>query len=125
MNEDLAKLRKSFDGDEGFMSAHQIKKIRGRDRKIPEWALNDKEVRKLLLRCFPTLKTNQTRAERAGRWMRVIHLYYRMGLTNSQTAAEMGVSVCVVKHIVQCMTFAFKGLRARDGKPRTPKRPLS
>jgi hypothetical protein len=122
MNKDLAKLRQSFDGDEGFMSAHQIKKIRGRQRVTPEWAMSDVEVRKVLLRAFPLLKTSQKQADRAGRWLRIIHLYYRVGLTVPQVASEIGATRMATQQVVRSIKFAFKGLRADTGTARSGKR---
>lgn len=112
---DMNKLRGRMDGSDMFMSAHQIKKIRTRDRVIPAWALSDTEVQKILQRSFPFWRTNKTAKARAGRWMRIIHLYYRMQMPISQVASELGTTVGVILTITRSMKRAASGLRARDG----------
>ncbi len=109
---DMQKLRRKMDGDDGFMSAHQIKKIRTRERDIPAWALNDAEVRKVLLRAFPGLHKNQTEARRAGRWTRLIHLYYRVQMSNSQVAKEMGERLNSIKMTLKSIRRVARGRRA-------------
>lgn len=108
---DMARLRKKMDGNEGFMSAHQIKTIRTRERDIPSWALNDKEVRTVLLRSFPKLRTNNRQAIHAGRWMRLIHLYYRVQMSNSQVAKEMGMTLNAVKMALKSIRRVARGQR--------------
>ena len=108
---DMAKLRTRMDGNDGFMSAHQIKKIRTREREIPEWTLNDKEVQKVLLRSFPALRTNNKAAIRAGRWMRLIHLYYRVQMSNSQVAKEMDMTLNAVKMTLKGIRRVAQGRR--------------
>jgi hypothetical protein len=101
---DMAKLRLRMDGDDSFMSSHQIKKIRTREREIPAWTLNDKEVQKVITRSFPNWRTRRADAQRAGRWIRIIHLYYRMQLSNSQVAKELEMNLNALK-------MALKGIR--------------
>lgn len=115
---DMNKLRGRLDGNDMFMSAHQIKKVRTRERIIPPWTLSDTEVQKVLLRAFPNWRKNKTQLRRAGRWVRFIHLYYRMQLSQSQVASELGISVGYVGRIGVIMNRVFKGLRANDGDPR-------
>lgn len=113
-NKDMVKLRRHLDVNDGFMSAFQITKIRTLEREIPAWTLNDKEVRKVLLRAFPKLRTNGPQAIRAGRWMRLIHLYYRVPMSNSQVAKEMDMSLNVVKKTLQHIRRVAKGRRANN-----------
>ncbi len=115
---DMQKLRRKMDGDDGFMSAHQIKKIRTREREIPAWTLNDKEVQKVLLRAFPGLHKNPSITKRAGRWARIIHLYYRVQMSNSQVAKEMGGTLSSIKTLLRSIRRVAQNKRARDAKPR-------
>jgi DNA-directed RNA polymerase specialized sigma24 family protein len=114
---DMAKLRRRIDGDDNFMSAHQIKKIRTRERDIPAWTLNNKEVQKVLLRAFPNLQNSRRMAARAGRWMRLIHLYYRVQMSNSQVAKEMGVNLNTVKMALKAIRRVARGRRADNSGP--------
>ena len=120
---DMARLRRRMDGDDNFMSAHQIKKIRTREREIPAWTLNDKEVRKVLLRAFPKLHKTAVSKVSAGRWMRLIHLYYRVQMPNSQVAKEMGETLSAIKTMLRSIRRVAKGQRSdnkgqRSLKPR-------
>jgi hypothetical protein len=109
---DMARLRRRMDGDDRFINAHQIKTIRTRERHIPTWVLNDKEVQKVLLRAFPDLKRNRVMGKRAGRWTRAIHLYYRVQLSNSQVAKEMGLNLNTTKMMLKSIRRVAKGRRA-------------
>jgi hypothetical protein len=111
---DMAKLRRKMDGDDGFMAGHQIKKIRTREREIPEWTLSDEQVQKVLLRAFPGFRKNPNVAKRAGRWVRIIHLYYRVQMSNSQVAKEMGESLNAVKMTLKGIRRVAKGRRASN-----------
>lgn len=97
---------------------HQIIKPRSDDKKsVPDWALDDKKVREVVLRSFPKYGTNARQRKGAARWIRVIHLYFRMGMTRGQVAEEMGVTPVVVKSIVQAIRSVAAGRRAdRTGK---------
>ena len=111
---DMKRLRGKVDGDDSFMSAHQIKKIRTRERVIPPWTLNDKEVQKILLRSFPSLHKNHSAALRAGRWTRIIHLYYRVQMSNSQVAKEMGMTLNAVKMVLKGIRRVARGRNAKN-----------
>lgn len=101
MNEDLKQLRKESDGDEGFMSGHQIKKIRARVRVIPLWAMNNAETQKVLLRAFPKLLTSPTQRKSASRWGAIIHLFYRMNMSETQVGEELEITGANVKMTLQ------------------------
>lgn len=114
---DMARLRGRMDGNDGFMTAHQIKKIRTRERDIPAWTLNDKEVRKVLLRSFPKLRTDNAQAIRAGRWMRLIHLYYRVQMSNTQVSKEMGMTLNATKMALKSIRRVARGQRTDNVRP--------
>ena len=111
---DMAKLRKRMDGDDSFMSAHQIKKIRTRERVIPLWTLNDKEVQRVVSISFPDWRKNRVSKARAGRWTRIIHLYYRMQLSNSQVAKEMGMTINATKMALKIIRRVASGRSANN-----------
>lgn len=131
---DMQRLRHKLDGDDGFMRAHQIKKIRTRERDIPAWTLNDAEVRKVLLRAFPSMRNSRVSiplrpskkksrqasrsiAQRAGRWMRIIHLYYRVQMSNSQIAKEMNEKLNAVKMTLKSIRRVARGQRTDNVGP--------
>ncbi|VVB50894.1 Uncharacterised protein [uncultured archaeon] len=102
-----------FDGSESFMAGgHQILKIRRIKRKTPDWVNDEKKIRVVLLRSFSSLKTNQTHRSHAARWARVIHLYYRVGMTQGQVAAEMGITSKAVNNVLRSISNAMKGKKA-------------
>lgn len=104
-------LRTIMDGRDGFMSGHQILKVRRREKKTPEWVLNDDEVRKLLRKVFPKLDSDLTQRRRAGRWIRVIQLYFRSGKSRQETAEEMGEKNGTIHTLTRSI------LRAKAGNP--------
>jgi hypothetical protein len=116
-NKDMIKLRRRMDVNDNFMNAFQITKTRTMEREIPAWTLNDKEVQKVLLRAFPRLRTDNKAAICAGRWMRLIHLYYRVQMPNFQVAKEMNMSLNVVKTTLSHIRRVAKGRRADNTAP--------
>jgi hypothetical protein len=118
VNKDLKELRQSIDGDESFMSGgHQIKKIRKRARKIPEWSVNDHETRKVLERAFPKWKTVVSQRASAARWARAIHLYYRLRMPHNHVCLEMGIGYNTLRMMLRNIRRSAKGTRGR-GRPR-------
>ena len=134
LSEVNAELRQKFmDGDEPFATGHGVRKPRCTytNKRVPKWAIDDREVKKLLLSVFPRMKEQssvgwQQRA-RAATWMRVIQLYFRSNLSQSDIAFEMKMSTNQVKEIVRRIKNAHagnwsngrnvRGLR-RVGRPR-------
>jgi hypothetical protein len=100
MNDDLRQLRKKIDGSDLFMNSFQIKKISRRKREPFSWALDDKESRNILLSSFPKLKTDCKQRQSAARWARIIHLFYRMNLTEREVAEELGCTYNTVNMIL-------------------------
>src|SRR5258708_10416425 len=87
--EDFKKLRAMFDGDDGFMYGHQPRKIRRPKREMPEWAASQTSIQEILLKAFPKLITDDTQRKAAGRWARVIQLYFRSGFSYRETAGYL------------------------------------
>jgi hypothetical protein len=117
LSEKHMRLRATIDSSDRFMDAHQITKVRSMDREIPEWALSNKEVQRILLLAFPTLKTNPRQRARASMYNRIIYLYWRMRLPYTIVAREMGMSEVLLKRKIQTLTRLAKGLD-NHGVPR-------
>lgn len=98
---------------------HQILKTAGatkhadRMAKVPLWALDDKEVQRIVLAAFPNLRTDSTQAERAGRWVRITHLYYRVGWTSLRIADEMEEAPRKIQSTIQKIVNVANGKTAR------------
>ena len=126
-------LRSVFDADSSFIDGHQVKRVRSLHdgRKVPAWSTDDDTVRKLLLRSFPKLGTNELQRMRAGRWMRVIQLYFRSKRSRREVAEDMRESENVIRMLVRSIKLAQKGCRANGTGKRTrntrvtPIQPLS
>jgi hypothetical protein len=117
------ELRKSFDGSESFMTrGHQIIKVRRGNRKTPTWVKDRKKVQQILLHSFPKMQTNALQRERAGRWARIIHLYFKVQMTYGQVAEELGMPPRRVEGIIRSIHRAASGRKA-NGKGQAGKRP--
>ena len=123
MNDDYARLRRLVDGDDQFMSGYRIAKIRTREREIPEWTLNDKEVQKVLLRAFPAQHKNFIAKQRADTWARIIYLYFRMQMSASGVAREVQMTTKNVELAVARIRRVARGHRADNRGPRGLRRP--
>jgi hypothetical protein len=114
---DMQKLRRKIDHGDNFMKAHVIRKVRSTKCEVPAWALNDKEIQKLLLRVFPLLKTSKAAQRAAGRWARIIHLLYHMQMSTPQVAEEMGMTLNALKMVVKGIRRVAKGRRYDNRGP--------
>ena len=115
------QLRGMFQGTDQFMqSGHQIinsdRANAGPKRKNACWAKSDKEVRELLLSVFPKLDSNERQRMRAGKWARVIQLYFRSGLSYGDTAAEMQENKVFVHNVINRINAALVGFPCRGKK---------
>ena len=123
LRDTFRELRKSFDSASPFMRhGHQIVKMRECRRKIQTWARDDQKIRQFLLRSFPRMVADSKQRARAGRWARVIYLYFKTKHTYSQVAAELGVSNRLVENIIRAIYRASRGLKA-NGKGLLSSRP--
>lgn len=114
---DAAAIRKKIDAGEAF--GHQIIKPLNRERKIPEWAQSDEQVQIILQRSFPKLKTNPKQRQRAGRWARIIQLFYRSKMTGTHVAEELGISYHRFENLLCAIKRAANGKRANGSGART------
>jgi hypothetical protein len=155
MRDTFRELRQHFDGQDPFMTkGHQILIIRRIKRKPQPWAKDNKKVQQLLLRSFPKINIDLTTLEQnnknkneaelsrlrtlivkqraqAGRWARIIQLYFVIGMTYGQVAKELNLPPRKVEYYIQTLLRVSKNRRA-DGhgmlnaRPRgRPKKPLT
>jgi hypothetical protein len=114
-----------FSGSDHFMTnGHQIinsnRSHAGPARKDATWALDDAVVQKILRTTFPKVEIDVAQRERAGKWVRIIHLYFRSAMSFGDVAAEMGVKPKFVRNVLQKINYVRKGL-STQGKPRLGK----
>ena len=121
---DKAILRKFFDSNEPFMSGHQIiSPIRRPDKEVPDWALDNHEVQRILLQSFPKMHTDPRQRRSAGRWARILYLYFRVYETDSGIAEEMNMTVGAVRSILSRIVGLAEDIQkgvetARKGRPK-------
>jgi hypothetical protein len=106
------ELRGKFDSNSTFMTGHRIIKVRSHKRRIPDWAVNDKEIQKFLVRSFPYLNVDTGQRRRAGRWARFINLYFRLNKTRSQIADEMNMTYQAVDSLCRAVKRAANNFKA-------------
>jgi hypothetical protein len=121
-NPDHARLRTMMDGNDFFLKGgFEIKKIRSLERNTPSWALNNTKTQQIILTAFPKLtlnppkgqkakKAHQKRIEKAGRWVRIIYLYYRMELPRPIVAKELGMSESTLRSTLRNILRVSQGL---------------
>ena len=92
----LPRLRGSLDSNDTFVSGgHQIIKTAGATRhaermqKVPLWALDDAKLADYVNYRFPNVKTDKRQRKRALKLVRMIYLYYRVGMTSGAVAEEL------------------------------------
>ncbi len=111
-----------FDRKDNFQTGHGR---RGgptlRMRKMPKWMNDEKDIRTLLLRVFPRLKTDSRQEKSALRWLGIIHWYFKMGYSARSVAEKLNISEKKVYDTAQRITRAGAGLRT-TGKQRTGRR---
>jgi hypothetical protein len=120
LRDTFSELRTVMDGSDPFMTdGHQIISPRSDSRKkVPAWSKDDDAVKKLLLCSFPKLKTNIKHRAGAARWMRIIHMYYRVGLTVGHIAEELHAKPNVIKRVLISIRRAANGKSAAKGLAR-------
>ena len=111
------ELRNHFDSNSTFMTGHRIIKTRQHKRRIPDWAKSDIEIRKMIERSFPYVKTNNDHYRRAARWALFINLYFKMNKTRSEIMDEMGLSYQAVDSLCRAVYRAGKGIKSNGKGP--------
>ena len=121
-NDTFAELRKYMDTDDPFMSGgHQILKIKRPKKKSPSWARDNESIKKFLIRVFPRMQEFSQRV-RAGKWIRIMYLYYNQNWSRGQIAAELHMTYAAVDSLIRSLKRASKGLRTDTGRPVGKKR---
>ncbi len=117
----FSRLRASLDGNDPFVSGgHGIIKTAGatrhaeRMKKVPVWALDDEKIRDLVERCFPKARTSQK--QQASRMVRVVYMYYRVGMTAQAIADELKTTLKAIKMVLY-------RLQKVVNTPKTPRGP--
>jgi hypothetical protein len=113
------ELRTKIDSADIFFTGHRIIKQRRGNRPVPSWATDNIQLRGLLLRAFPKLADNPKHRLAAGRWARVVQLYFRSQLTEGQVADELKMTVNGVKSIIRSILRTSRGRRANGTGVRT------
>jgi hypothetical protein len=80
-------------------NCHAVR-TRAHQRKIPAWTLNDEQVRKVLNKLFPRHGTGERQRALAGRWLRIVYLYFRVHQWVKTIAEAVGCSVRAVEGVV-------------------------
>lgn len=88
----------------------------GRMARIPVWALDDMKIKKILLRSFPDMKTDEKQRKRAAIWYEVIYQYWRVGRTRGQVAGDLGLTERQVKDTLLCISRVASGKAANGSK---------
>jgi hypothetical protein len=126
----FAELRQYFESNDPFMyKGHRISKKLQRERDVPSWTLNNSQTKKVLLRSFPNLLGDPKQRIRAGRWLRVIDLFFRQNWSQTDVAAELKMSYDSVHTLLRNIRRAGDGLRCdgtgklslKKGRPRRGK----
>lgn len=122
------KLLTKLDGSEPFMNrGYRIIKPRHKVKEIPDWAMDDKKVQEIILRSFPKLSTDPKQRMQAGRWVRIIYLYFRreftvgdiahiLGTPNDDGSKIVPMSRSAVKTLIRSIKRAAEGKRCNSGK---------
>jgi len=92
-----SSARRRANGNE--LNDHHAVRKRTHQRMIPAWTMRDDQVRKVLGRLFP--EHDKDARESAGRFLRIIYLYFRANQWVRTIAEAVGISVRAVENVVQ------------------------
>ena len=125
MTRELDQLRHILDSNDPFMTGgHQIIKSAGATRyaermlRVPSWAMDDNKIRDYIRSRFPKMATDEKQRARAGRIVRIINLYYRVGYTRASVAEELHLSPSVVGQIIYRLERAMLKPAKKPGRPK-------
>ncbi len=82
----------------------------GVEKTVPAWVWDVTETRKVLLTAFPKLATDKNQRKGAGRWARVINLYYLQNMPAEKVAKELGLTKVIVDRLIISISRISKGL---------------
>lgn len=121
----FSELRGKLDGNDGFVSGgHRIMKTAGatrhaaRMKRVPVWALDDYKIKQYIMTHFPKMGTDPEHRRLAGRVVRLIHLYYRVGVTTSSVAEELKVPITTVEKLIRKINKGMNNPLKGPGRPR-------
>jgi len=80
----------------------QLLKIRRLPRHTPPYAVNNQMMRQIIETVFPRDR------KRAGRWLMIVNLLYRMGLSELEVATEMDCTADAIKSVLRNVTRHFQ-----------------
>jgi hypothetical protein len=80
--------------------------------EFPEWAKTDEGIRNIISTAFPKMNSSALQRSRAGRWARVLYLYYKLRWSFSDIAEEMNVETKVVRNILWRSVLVGQGKKA-------------
>lgn len=115
----FSELRNKLDGKDNFVNGgHGIIKTAGatrhaeRMKRVPVWALDDAKLKELINLRFPKANIDPKQRALAARMVRLIYLYYRVGLTTDTVAEELKMTrnavECSLKRLNKGMSKPFK-----------------
>lgn len=105
----FSEVTDDIDADDVFSEGFQIRKIRGGYKKpLPYVARTPFATREFLLKVFPKLQTCPKQRVRAGRWARIITLFYLNNWSEVEVAQEMGLTSNAVKMILRKLRKRLK-----------------
>ena len=81
------------------------------NRLQADWAFSDQEVRKVLITAFPKLGSCDRQRARAGRWARVIQLYFRAHMSIGEVADEMKTTPKCMNNLIKNICNVQKGFQ--------------
>ena len=129
--ETLSRLRASIDSNDGFIGGHQIICTAGATRNaermenVPSWALNDSKIAEYVKLRYPKAQTDPGQRKQAARAVRLIHLYYRLGLSRDAVAEQLQTSPNAVKMMLQRLGKQMSAPLKRPGRPRKNPDPIA
>lgn len=92
-----------------------------RMKDVPVWVDDDDKIRELLLLAFPKLKSDTKQKQAALIWVKIIHLYWRAGMTRRQVANAINRTEEQTHYLIRSISRVVKGQRADGTGPRTGK----
>ena len=129
---DFANLRTKIDSNDPFFKGSRMIEIPIYEKKIPKWINDAEKTQEILLKSFPKLKTDPNQRKAAGRWNRIIHLYWHLNYTHEQIVSEFNdtnekqETLYSIRSVIRSIKRVSKGIRANgtgkfSGKRGRPK----
>lgn len=104
-------------GFEVDKTSFQLCIIRRKVKPQHSWAARNDSIQRVLLTAFPKLVRNESQRRRAGRWARVIQLYFQMGLSYAEVGQEIKEKPGTVMTLIRSISRVAGG-RTANGADR-------